>query len=226
MKMAAPQMDWTRAVVRVGDGRGFVIGTDRARFVVTAGHCLPELPPFHALSHLAERTWKLLGPLGGGVSVWAECLFADPIADLAVLGQPDIQELGNQWEAYQALVHDVKPFPIGRLRLRRPRTRLSSGDVYPVLPQAKCPGWILSLDGQWLCCEVQADASRLMLGAGSGNIGGGMSGSPIVMDDGSAIGVVTIGTLRADGNPDDIHIGPSPFLSRNLPSWLLAEALS
>jgi hypothetical protein len=28
--------------------------------------------------------------------VWAECLFVDPIADLAVLGAPDSQELHDK----------------------------------------------------------------------------------------------------------------------------------
>jgi hypothetical protein len=37
-----PQNDWSQSVVRVGDGRGLVIETEREdRFVITAGHCLP-----------------------------------------------------------------------------------------------------------------------------------------------------------------------------------------
>jgi hypothetical protein len=35
----------------------------------------------------------MLGPLDGEPSIWAECLFVDVIADLAVLGPPDKQEL-------------------------------------------------------------------------------------------------------------------------------------
>jgi hypothetical protein len=38
-----------QAVVRVGDGRGFIVGLDDTgmleRFVITAAHCLPHLPP-------------------------------------------------------------------------------------------------------------------------------------------------------------------------------------
>jgi hypothetical protein len=30
-------------VIQVGDGRGFVIATREARYVVTAAHCLPNL---------------------------------------------------------------------------------------------------------------------------------------------------------------------------------------
>ena len=36
-----------QAVVRVGGGRGFVIETDRGRFIATAAHCLPELSDPH-----------------------------------------------------------------------------------------------------------------------------------------------------------------------------------
>jgi hypothetical protein len=82
------------AVVTVGDGRGFVIKHRHDRLVVTAAHCLPRFPPCHGASYLEERTYsELLAPLGDDLAVWAECLFADPIADIAVLGSPDDQEL-------------------------------------------------------------------------------------------------------------------------------------
>jgi hypothetical protein len=84
------------SIIRVGKGRGFVV-EDAERFarfgfrgdclVVTAAHCLPFFPPCHSCSYLHERTYKaLLGPLGQKPTVWAECLFADPIGDIAVLG--------------------------------------------------------------------------------------------------------------------------------------------
>jgi hypothetical protein len=34
-----------RAIVAVGDGRGFVVQVDEHRYVITAAHCLPDLPP-------------------------------------------------------------------------------------------------------------------------------------------------------------------------------------
>ena len=36
--------------------------------------------------------------------VWAECLFADPVADIAVLGVPDEQYLSSEAAAFEALV--------------------------------------------------------------------------------------------------------------------------
>src|SRR5262249_44463616 len=75
-----------RAVVTVGDARGFIIEHTQHRLVVTAAHCLPKLPPAHPASYNHERTWKLLAPLGEKPAVRTECLFVDPIADIAVLG--------------------------------------------------------------------------------------------------------------------------------------------
>jgi hypothetical protein len=87
----------TNAVIRVGDGRGFIVkDAGRARFgwrnervVITAAHCLPSFPPCHAASYSEERTYEaLLGPLRQKPTVWAECLIVDPIGDIAVLGKP------------------------------------------------------------------------------------------------------------------------------------------
>jgi hypothetical protein len=34
----------TLALIRVGEGRGFVVQTDQARHVIIAAHCLPKIP--------------------------------------------------------------------------------------------------------------------------------------------------------------------------------------
>ena len=73
-----------RSVLTVGGGRGFVVETEREdRFIITAGHTW-------------ERTYaKLVGPVGGEPTVWAECVFINPVDDLAVLAPPDNQALGD-----------------------------------------------------------------------------------------------------------------------------------
>ena len=92
-------------VIRVGDGRGFVVeGRDRS-LVITASHCLPHLPPRHPAAHMHERMHRnLLGRLGSELTVWTEVLFVDPVADIAVLGEPDGQELFDECEAYFQLL--------------------------------------------------------------------------------------------------------------------------
>src|SRR5215472_6256348 len=95
----------------------------------------------------AERTYpNLLGPLGSERRIWAECLFVDPVADIAVLGQPDGQELFEQAGAYDGLIEDVEPLPMGELPATQEGTAL----------EARVPDEIgarlLSLDGRWFSC--------------------------------------------------------------------------
>ena len=55
----------TRAVLKVGDGRGFVVEAGSDRYIITAAHCLPFFPPCMSFSHTHEKTYeKLIGPLG------------------------------------------------------------------------------------------------------------------------------------------------------------------
>src|SRR6516162_9140712 len=79
--------DMKDAILKVGDGRGFVVAlhhhvNGEERVIITAAHCLPKVPPPHPARYLQECTYgRLLGPLGGKRTVWAECLFADVMAD-------------------------------------------------------------------------------------------------------------------------------------------------
>jgi hypothetical protein len=106
-------------VLRVGKGRGFVVAC-RDQYghpesvIITAAHCLPKkLPPPHPMRYLEEATYRrLLGPLDGRRTVWAQCIFVDPVADIAVLGQPDDQALSDEADAYNALVGDLTPFAV------------------------------------------------------------------------------------------------------------------
>lgn len=194
-----------RAVVTVGEGRGFVVECEHNRFVVTAAHCLPYFPPCMTASYTQERTYKtLLGPLGKKPSVWTECLFADPIGDIAVLGPPDNQKLANECALYDELIEMAESLEIAD-------------------PPKKCPAWLLSLNGQWFRCTVQHNNGPLWISETAEAIIGGMSGSPIVADDGAAIGI-----MCTAGDDHDVYThapaGPNPRLTYNLPGWLLREA--
>ncbi|MGB9504874.1 MAG: hypothetical protein WBQ91_01695, partial [Candidatus Acidiferrum sp.] len=112
------------SVITVDKGRGFIIehrtlfdfgnGFKRLRrkLVVTASHCLPHPPKMPCYSSQEATYANLLAPLGEEPSVWAECLFFDPVSDLAILGEPDNQELGEESDAYEGLVDGRKPFTI------------------------------------------------------------------------------------------------------------------
>jgi hypothetical protein len=100
-------------IVRVGAGRGFVIERRGQGLVITAAHCLPKLPPAMSFSFLEKRTYaKLLGDINAPPTIAAECLFVDPVADIAVLGEPDNQALPEAAEAYGILTGRVPDIPI------------------------------------------------------------------------------------------------------------------
>lgn len=197
-------------IIQVGAGRGFVVEGCGNRFVITAGHCLPELPPCYSFSALHERTYRnLIGSLGGASDVWAECLFVDPIADLAVLGCPDGAELNERADAYRDLTGPAAPLPIAALPLA----------------DTQFPPWegrarLLSLDNRWSQCKLMASHRALWIQDAAEPIVGGMSGSPIMVGD-AAVGVLCVSA----GQEGDGHVagGPNPFLAAHLPGWLLKE---
>jgi hypothetical protein len=194
------------AVITVGDGRGFVVngrtyfpGGPPDRLIITAAHCLPFFPPCHGGSYLEEKTYKkLLGLIGSEPTVWAECLFADPIADIAILGSPDDQALWDQADEYKALVESTSP--------------LSIADA-PKLGH----GWMMSLDGKWFRCKVEIiNDGPLCVSEMTQPIEGGMSGSPIISDKAAALGVVCL----SDDSLDSVAVS-NPRLVRSLPGWFL-----
>jgi hypothetical protein len=163
----------TNAVLTVGSGRGFVVKYDArghsARIVITAAHCLPRFPRCGDGAQGDQWDWTykaLLGPLGQAPTVWAECIFADPIADIAVLCEPDNQELFAEADAYNALVDAMTPLPI-------------------VDAPEDGPAWLLSLDRKWHRCRAQHFNGPLNITDAAAGIKGGMSGSPIITKDGA-----------------------------------------
>jgi hypothetical protein len=187
------------------DGHGNVISSShvdiikpairRERLIVTAAHCLQNLPPAHGMSYVKERTYgNVLGPLGAKkASIWAECVFADPVSDLAVLAGPDNQELGDESDAYDELT--------------------GAAAVLPVADQTEGRAWMLSLRGNWFPCTVETVGDfPFWITLARESIDAGMSGSPILSCTGDAIGVVCL-TANA----------PVPRLAINLPGRLLRQ---
>ncbi len=188
-----PDTKLAGAIVKVGNGRGFIIEADNQRFIITAAHCLPHLPPCHAASHTEERTYRdLIGPLGESApTVWAECLFADPVGDIAVLGSPDDQDLYDEAIIFETLMNKAPTLRIGEV-------------------ENESEAWLLTLDGRWTQCAIKHGGGRaLWIENAEEPILDGMSGSPILNDESSAIGVVSTGG------------GPNPRLTHCLPSWVL-----
>jgi hypothetical protein len=131
-------------------------------------------------------------------------LFVDPISDIAVLGSPDNQELFHEAEEYAELMESAIPLSIA--------DSPTNGTA-----------WLLSLEGLWFPCSVQHNGGMLRVSNATKGILGGMSGSPIVADDGSAIGVI----CTSGGHPGEVPTngGPNPRLVHNLPFWLVRKLL-
>jgi len=203
------------SVITVDKGRGFIIenralfdfgsGVRRLRrkLVVTASHCLPHAPKMPCYSYQEATYANLLAPLGEQPSVWAECLFFDPVSDLAILGEPDTQELGEENDAYTRLVEGRKP-----LTIAAPET----GE-----------GYMLALDGvSWQPTPLIVHENIWGTGLSTGATLAGQSGSPIVDSTGRAIAVVSVGTeVWNGGNRTPVNSGPQPILKLHLPSWAL-----
>jgi Trypsin-like peptidase domain len=199
------------AVLRVGKGRGFVVNHrnylgHREPIIITAAHCLPFVPPCHPARYLKEQTYeRLLGALNRKPSVWATCLFVDPIADIAVLGSPDSQEISDEADAYHRLMDDMEVLAVadapkqGIERVPPQEVAITvSGERQVMTTEGferptpgKGPARVLSLDGQWLDGQVRRRSGWLGFEPKK-LIASGMSGSPILNADGAAIAVVSV----------------------------------
>jgi hypothetical protein len=201
------------SLVRVGGGRGFVVEEKSGlcllprHLVITAAHCLPVAPNAPGFRANWDETLRdLLGPLGRRKPrVWAECLFADPVADIAVLGPPDSQDLNDEAAAYEELIDAAAPLEIGAAFARETPT----------------PIRLIALDGSLITGAAQHLGDRLWIDETSAPITAGMSGSPVLDAHGDAIGVVS---QSAGGRDLGQHQqGMSPRLIAHLPGWLLVS---
>lgn len=181
------------SIVKVRHGRGFVIEHKKDRLVITAAHCLPLLPPPHLGAYLQQKTYEnLLGRIGDRGNIWAQCKFADPVSDVAVLEAPDSQEYVDECEAYEEFTELLTPIEIRKAK---------KGEVV----------WMLGLDGRFKSALVASlNETRVKVQTSGGIIERGMSGSPILGCDGSTVSLCAIN--------DDLFQVNLPMC---LPRWIL-----
>lgn len=215
---------WLQSVVKVGEGRGFVMADDQENLVVvTAAHCLPHLPPATPASYTEERTYaRLLARLGDEPHISAQVLFVDPVADIAILCTPDNQELWKQAEAYETLVESAAPLPMAKLEFTRKPQTLTSGETFLGHPQAEADAWLLALDGGWFSCRVSCHRGIWISNADK-PIVGGMSGSPILTQRG-AIGVLSVSGGTGSDLDEHTEGGPQAYLPFAFPGWMLERS--
>ena len=216
-------------VIKVGKGRGFFIETKERRYVITAAHCLGDKPgPSLFSDEFAVRGVRhnILGRIGEPQNIAAKCVFVDRVADIAVLCEPDKHALYDKNEAFWEFSQQITPFPLGKfLRKAAIDVKLFSlggewfagriagpfdDDWFSLLVGDHVP-----LDDELFASPISGFESALYIEA-SQQIQNGMSGSPIILSDGSAVGVVCVANTY-DG---DALKGGSPYLHGALPAWL------
>jgi hypothetical protein len=121
----------------------------------------------HSFDHTYPRCVGAIDKRDRPVTV--QCLFVDPVADLAVLGPPVDDR------AYDAFLETRPGLPVGSVDLRR----------------TECDAWMLSLTGEWFSCHLVARSRVLTIASAAEHTEDGMSGSPIVDGDGRAIGAIS-----------------------------------
>ena len=166
----------------------------RDKVVITCAHCLPHLPPAHGAAHFEEKTYaNLLGRLGETPTVWVECLFVDPVSDIAVLGSPDNQALGNEADAYEELLEPIKPLAISGTK-------------------EKGRAWLFSLERQWFSCtyEVFNDGPLWLSSSKKKRYVAACPARPSCSE-----------TERLSESLLSSNNAHNPRLMRNLPGWLL-----
>ena len=85
---------------------------------------------------------------------------------------------------------------------------------------------MLSLDNRWFKCTVRHSGGALWISDATDGIGAGMSGSPLLADDGSAIGIVCISAGNDGSDHPHTEGGPNPRLIGNLPGWCIKSLKS
>jgi hypothetical protein len=184
----------------------------RGNYVITAMHVLPFLPIAHLARYLQDETYpRLMGALGAEPAITASCMFADPIADVAVLGPPDDQDLSDEHDLYEEFTARLAPFAVAppppRQLMRLDPFRDDPSSVY-VAGDVSFPAYVLPLDGAWIACTARYLGGPLLIEP-EDLVAGGMSGSLVISATGAALGVVSTSNW-------------APCLTRSLPGRLLS----
>jgi hypothetical protein len=162
--------------------------------------CLPfrHVRPFPPSG--SARTRRCSGRSGRSQRYGPNVLLSILLGIFAVLGSPDEEDLHREAHDYAVLFGQAAVLPIGDA----PR----SG-----------PAWLLSLKNAWFRCRLTHFGGPLSITDAAEGIVPGMSGSPIVADNGAAIGVVCCSTGAGDEPPTEGS--PNARLNYNLPVWLV-----
>jgi hypothetical protein len=211
-----------KGIVRIGDGRGFVVECDEQRYVITCTHCLPlnddgylKIPAV-AVAGSEERTFRnIIGPLDEEPTIWTECYSADPATDIAVLGPVDGQMFAGKDSAFEEFVEAKPHIEIGATPDPKFDPQTFDWRSIETPPEdEEVPGFLFSLDRRWFSAKILVPAFRrrgscsLGIAESASRIRGGMSGSPVIYA-GKAVGILATDNWA------------NPRLAHHLLAWMM-----
>lgn len=197
-------------VVRVGHGRGFLVAGFHEVLIITAASCLAKGSAASDASP-ESHSKALVGPLHVTPGVIADCLFADPFADLAVLRCPNEQSHPHQANAYEHLVAGASTFMVDACLARQAQD------------EVRREGLVLSLEGQWQPCRISCrTGGPLQITMTEGHLHPRMAGSPILSLSGGVLGVISGGGTDLIPTHSNLALDlPQKFLQ-----WMTVPGLS
>ena len=168
-------------------------------FVLTASHCVKWNGEGGMVlgDVLRERIQT-----AGGKRMTLRLVAAEPVADIAVLGELHSNVLSADDEAFIDWQYATQPVPVVDLIL-------GVGDSSPVHILTHKGTWV---DGVARCYESGLPTISMEM---DGLIKGGTSGGPVVNDAGELVGIVSNSTERAE-HPQCFN----PILHLALPCWV------
>ena len=211
------------AILTMGAGRGFVVESLSNRVVISAAHCLPRPPRFGRadqykvnVCQCARTTRSKTDGLGGVPLRRSDCRHC------RTRRAGKAGSWSKESKAYDELVEPIPPLKsIASLRsVEQVKSALRRNYVTP-LRIADAPeegrAWLMSLKGEWFQCMVMYtkifETPLFIIDPEQPPVRG-MSGSPILSDNGKAIGVFCLISDWGSGSPN-------PRLTRDLPARFL-----
>jgi Trypsin-like peptidase domain len=177
-------------------------------FVLTATHCIG----WDGTSGLTLGDHHRVPVEADGLTVRLQPYFADAVSDMAALGEPDDQVFPEDAQTFEAWRERTKEIALSPW-VPKARTPRSLARLARLKPQ-EVGAHVLSLAGGWVngCVAYHGfgrPGSRVALKV-EAPLKGGMSGGPVVDDQGRLLGVVSWGAKD----------GVIPLASLALPTWI------
>ena len=211
-----------RAVVQLLKlgGRGVLVP---GGYILTAAHCVDW---DHSGGMVLGEYYHEKVKTADGQTLVLSVLAVEPVADIAVLGEPDNQEFYDEAEAFEQFTKLTRPVPLFRDKMKPfDRHRQPSPGAYSVSVR------VLNQDRSWLKATAQVtshDDPTVCLDADQ-FIDGGASGGPIVTADGKLVAIVsncgrTVGSTPLNGVKRGFRqfqfVGNAPRPLTALPVWM------